>query len=64
MKVKVTRSLFESMVQPLIDRSLEPCRKCIKDAGLTTKEIQEACVVVLWRACNLGLSFLPDFSRW
>ena len=40
LKVKVTRSLFESMVQPLIDRSLEPCRKCIKDAGLTTKDIQ------------------------
>jgi molecular chaperone DnaK (HSP70) len=47
LKVKVTRSLFESMVQPLIDRSLEPCRKCIKDAGLTTKEIQEARVLLV-----------------
>ena len=41
LKVKVTRSQFENMVQPLIDRSLEPCRKCIKDAGVTTKEISE-----------------------
>ncbi len=56
LKVKVSRSQFESMVQPLIDRSLEPCRKCIKDAGLTTKEIQEVLLVG-------GMSRMPKVQQ-
>ena len=34
LNVKLTRAKFESMIEDLIERSLEPCRKCLKDAGL------------------------------
>ena len=34
LNVKLTRAKFESMIDDLVERSLEPCRKCLKDAGL------------------------------
>jgi molecular chaperone DnaK len=45
LKVKVSRSLFEGMVKPLIDRTLEPCKKCLKDAGLTVQQVNEVLLV-------------------
>ncbi len=33
LSVKLTRAKFESMIEDFIERSLEPCRKCLKDAG-------------------------------
>lgn len=43
--VKLTRSKFEQMVDDLIERSLEPARKCLKDAGLTPADIDEVVLV-------------------
>ena len=34
LNVKLTRAKFESMIDDLVERSLEPCRKCLKDSGL------------------------------
>merc|ERR1712070_419663 len=34
---KLSRAQFENMVQPLISRTISPCEKCVKDAGLSTK---------------------------
>merc|ERR1719498_2325018 len=34
MNVKITRAKFEQLVDPLIERSLGPCRACVKDAGV------------------------------
>jgi len=45
LKVKISRSQFESMVQPLVDRTLEPCKKCLSDAGLTTAQVNEVLLV-------------------
>jgi molecular chaperone DnaK len=45
LKVKVSRSLFEGMVKPLVDRTLEPCKKCLKDAGLTVQQVNEVLLV-------------------
>lgn len=45
LKVKISRSLFEGMVQPLIDRTLEPCKKCLSDAGITTSQVNEVLLV-------------------
>jgi len=45
LNMKVSRGKFEAMVQPLVDRTLEPCRKCMKDAGTSTADIHEVVLV-------------------
>jgi molecular chaperone DnaK len=42
---KLTRSEFERLVGPLIQKTIEPVRKALKDAGLQAKEIQEVILV-------------------
>jgi Fe-S protein assembly chaperone HscA len=42
---RITRSEFERLIQPLIDRTLEPCRQALADAGLQPKDIDEAVLV-------------------
>ncbi|KAJ8323172.1 hypothetical protein BDV3_004406 [Batrachochytrium dendrobatidis] len=42
---KLTRSQFESLTKSLMDRTIEPCRKAIKDAGVSTSEINEVILV-------------------
>lgn len=41
----ITRSDLERMVADLIQRTLEPCRKAIADAGLSAKDIDEVVLV-------------------
>jgi molecular chaperone DnaK len=41
----VTRSDLERMVADLIQRTLEPCRKALADAGLTAKDIDDVVLV-------------------
>ncbi len=43
--LKLTRAKFESLVDDLIQRTVEPCRKALKDAGLTAAEIGEVVLV-------------------
>ncbi|GLW59702.1 chaperone protein DnaK [Hydrogenophilus thermoluteolus] len=43
--MKITRAKFESLVEDLIERTIEPCRIALKDAGLTVKEIDEVILV-------------------
>jgi molecular chaperone DnaK len=42
---KMTRAQLESLVDPLIERTIEPVRKALKDANLQAKEIQEVILV-------------------
>ncbi|MBV2235117.1 MAG: molecular chaperone DnaK [Sterolibacterium sp.] len=42
---KITRAKFESLVEDLIDRSIEPCRVAIKDAGIKVGEIADVILV-------------------
>ncbi|KAI1359450.1 hsp70-like protein [Xylaria arbuscula] len=42
---KLTRSQLESMMDPLITKTIEPVRKALKDAGLQAKDIQEVILV-------------------
>ena len=42
---KLTRSQLESLVDPLINRTIDPVRKALKDANLQAKEIQEVILV-------------------
>lgn len=41
----LTRAKFEQMVDHLVQRSIEPCRKAIQDAGLSVSEIDEVLLV-------------------
>ncbi|MCS6968587.1 MAG: molecular chaperone DnaK [Cytophagales bacterium] len=41
----LSRSKFEQLVDHLIQRTLEPCRRALKNAGLTTKDIDEVILV-------------------
>ncbi len=43
--MKLTRAKFEALVDELIQRTVEPCRKALKDAGITAGEINEVVLV-------------------
>ncbi|TPX31264.1 hypothetical protein SmJEL517_g05378 [Synchytrium microbalum] len=43
--MKLTRTQFENLTKDLIDRTVEPCKKAIKDAGVSTNEINEIILV-------------------
>jgi len=45
MNLKLTRSKFEQLVGNLIQRTVDPCKKAIKDAGVSTGEIGDVLLV-------------------
>jgi molecular chaperone DnaK len=45
LNVKLTRSKLEQMAEPLIKRSVAPCKQALKDAGVEAKEIDEIVLV-------------------
>lgn len=42
---RLSRAKFEQLADSLIERTLEPCRKALKDAGMQTSEIDEVILV-------------------
>jgi Fe-S protein assembly chaperone HscA len=44
-KEPITRAEFEELIRPIVDRTLEPCRQALADAGLTTNQIDEVVLV-------------------
>ncbi|HEV2401857.1 MAG TPA: molecular chaperone DnaK [Candidatus Sulfotelmatobacter sp.] len=42
---KLTRAKFESMVEDIIQKSVGPCKQCMKDAGVDTSKINEVVLV-------------------
>uniref|UniRef100_A0A7S2IJ53 Heat shock protein 70 n=1 Tax=Helicotheca tamesis TaxID=374047 RepID=A0A7S2IJ53_9STRA len=45
MNAKVTKAQFEALVQNLVDRTVDPCSKCMKDADITKSDIHEVILV-------------------
>jgi molecular chaperone DnaK len=45
MVIKLTRAKLEQLVDDLIQRTIDPCRKALSDAGVTGKDIQEVVLV-------------------
>ncbi len=45
MMIKLTRAKLESLVQDLVDRTIEPCKKALADAGIKSSEIDEVVLV-------------------
>ncbi|MDP8981535.1 MAG: Fe-S protein assembly chaperone HscA [Acidobacteriota bacterium] len=42
---EITRELYDKLITPIVDRTLGPCRDCIKDAGVTVEQIDEVVMV-------------------
>jgi molecular chaperone DnaK len=45
LNVKMTRATLESLVDDLVERSLQPCKVALKDAGLKASDIDEVILV-------------------
>ncbi|KAH7431108.1 hypothetical protein KP509_08G030000 [Ceratopteris richardii] len=45
LNITLTRSKFESLVSDLIERTKQPCKDCLKDAGISAKDVQEVLLV-------------------
>jgi molecular chaperone DnaK len=45
LNIKMTRAKLESLVEDLIDRTVEPCRVALEDAGLSTSDITDVILV-------------------
>ena len=43
--IKITRAKFESLVEDLIEKTVEPCRIALKDAGLKVSDIEDVILV-------------------
>ena len=45
MTMKLSRAKFESLVEDLVKRTIDPCQKALKDAGISAAEIDEVVLV-------------------
>jgi len=45
LNVSITRAKFESLVEDLIKRASDPCKTCLKDAGVTASDIDDVILV-------------------
>jgi len=45
LNIKLTRAKFESLVEDLVKRTIDPCQKALKDAGKTPADIDEVVLV-------------------
>lgn len=45
LNMKLKRAKLEELVDDLVHRTIEPCKKALKDAGITTKDIDEVVLV-------------------
>ncbi len=45
LNIKLTRAKFEALVEELIEKTIEPCRIAIKDAGVKTSDIDDVILV-------------------
>mmetsp|Transcript_8235 Transcript_8235/g.17793 ORF Transcript_8235/g.17793 Transcript_8235/m.17793 type:complete len:685 (-) Transcript_8235:81-2135(-) len=45
LNIKVTKAQFENMVSELVEKTVDPCQKCMKDADVSKSEIHEVILV-------------------
>ncbi|XP_074571404.1 heat shock 70 kDa protein, mitochondrial-like [Curcuma longa] len=45
MNITLTRSKFEALVNNLIERTRNPCKSCLKDANISSKDVDEVLLV-------------------
>ncbi len=61
--VKLSRSKLEQLVGDMVEKTLEPCRKALTDAGMTVEEIQEVVLVGGMTRMPLVLKTVKDFFK-
>jgi molecular chaperone DnaK len=59
--MKLTRAKLESLVEDLVQKTMEPCRIALKDAGLSIKEVAEVILVGGQTRMPLVQKFVKDF---
>jgi molecular chaperone DnaK len=45
LSMKLTRGKFEALIKEFVDRTMEPCKKALQDAGLSPSEVNEVVLV-------------------
>jgi len=45
LEIVLTRATLEKLVEPLIKRTIDPCKQALQDGGVTTKEIENVILV-------------------
>jgi molecular chaperone DnaK len=63
LNVKLTRAKLEQLVMDMVEKSLEPCRKALKDAGLTVEEIHEVVLVGGMTRMPIVVKTVKDFFK-
>jgi molecular chaperone DnaK len=61
LNVKLTRAKLESLVDDLLQRTIGPCRMCLKDAGLEAKDVAEVILVGGQTRMPLAQKYVRDF---
>ncbi|KAF8648534.1 hypothetical protein AX16_006238 [Volvariella volvacea WC 439] len=62
--IKMMRSQFEALVEPLVKRTVEPCKKALADAGVKASEIDEVILVGgMTRMPKVGETVKSIFGR-
>lgn len=56
LNIKLTRAKFESLVSDLIQRTIEPCKAALRDAGVSASQIEEVIMVG-------GMTRMPKVSE-
>jgi Fe-S protein assembly chaperone HscA len=60
---EIGRELFDKLITPIVNRTLGPCRDCIKDAGVTVDQIDEVVMVGGSTRIPLVLSAVENLFR-
>jgi molecular chaperone DnaK len=60
---ELNRELFDKLITPVVNRTLNPCRECIKDAGVKIEEIDEVVMVGGSTRIPLVLSAVENLFR-
>jgi molecular chaperone DnaK len=60
---ELRRDLFDKLITPIVERTLGPCRNCIKDAGVAIEQIDEVVMVGGSTRIPLVLSAVENLFR-
>ena len=63
LNVKLTRAKLEQLVSDMVDKTLEPCKKAMKDAGLSVEDIHEVVLVGGMTRMPLVVKTVKDFFK-
>jgi molecular chaperone DnaK (HSP70) len=56
LSMTITRGKFEQLVDSLLNRTRQPCKDCLKDAGISQSEVTEVLLVG-------GMTRMPKVGR-